>query len=139
MSNQDKQNVFKKYNSTYLTVTVKCRTAIKVLFTLIKKKTPKIPHSHVKLVSLSCSFTSISFLINITGIHFWDSNRLIHMRCWITLTFSITYDKAKKNNMCVYGHPTHPIFQPPTLTFFIGNYSTLIFANDPINFYTEFG
>ena len=49
------------------------------------------------------------------------------------------YDKAKKKNMCVYGHPTHPIFQPPTLTFFIGNYSTLIFANDPINFYTEFG
>jgi hypothetical protein len=33
--------------------------------------------------------------------------------------------------MCVYGHPT--------LTFFIGNYSTLIFANNPINFYTEFG
>ena len=27
----------------------------------------------------------------------------------------------------------------PTLTFFIGNYSTLIFASDPINFYTEFG
>jgi hypothetical protein len=27
----------------------------------------------------------------------------------------------------------------PTLTFFISNYSTLIFANDPINFYTEFG
>jgi hypothetical protein len=48
-------------------------------------------------------------------------------------------DKAKKKNMCVYGHPTHPIFQPPTLTFFIGNYSTLIFANYPINFYTEFG
>ena len=45
----------------------------------------------------------------------------------------------KKNNMCVYGHPTHPIFQSPTLTFFIGNYSTLIFASDPINFYTEFG
>jgi hypothetical protein len=44
-----------------------------------------------------------------------------------------------KKNMCVYGHPTHPIFQPPTLTFFISNYSTLIFANDPINFYTEFG
>jgi hypothetical protein len=39
--------------------------------------------------------------------------------------------------MCVYGHPTHPIFQLPTLTFFISNYSTLIFANDPINFYTE--
>jgi hypothetical protein len=46
--------------------------------------------------------------------------------------------KAKKKNMCVYGHPTHFIFQPPTLIFFIGNYSTLIFANDPINFYTEF-
>ena len=41
--------------------------------------------------------------------------------------------------MCVYGHPTDPIFQQPTLTFFIGNYSTLIFASDPINFYTEFG
>jgi hypothetical protein len=48
-------------------------------------------------------------------------------------------DEAKKKNMCVYGHPTHPIFQLPTLTFFIGNYSTLIFANNPINFYTEFG
>ena len=47
--------------------------------------------------------------------------------------------RPKKKNMCVYGHPTHPIFQPPTLTFFISNYSTLIFANDPINFYTEFG
>jgi hypothetical protein len=52
------------------------------------------------------------------------------IQCWY---------KAKKKNMCVYGHPIHPIFQPPTLTFFIGNYSTLIFANDPINFYTEFG
>jgi hypothetical protein len=41
--------------------------------------------------------------------------------------------------MCVYGHPTDPIFQPPTLTFFIGNYSTLNFASDPINSYTEFG
>jgi hypothetical protein len=41
--------------------------------------------------------------------------------------------------MCVYGHPTDPIFQQLTLTFFIGNYSTLIFASDPINFYTEFG
>ena len=40
--------------------------------------------------------------------------------------------------MCVCGHPSDPIFQPPTLTFFIGN-STLIFASDPINFYTEFG
>ena len=47
--------------------------------------------------------------------------------------------KAKKKNMCVYGHPTHPICQPPTLTLLIGNYSTLIFANDPINIYTEFG
>ena len=47
--------------------------------------------------------------------------------------------RPKIKNMCVYGHPTHPIFQPPTLTFFIGNYSTLIFASDPINFYTEFG
>jgi hypothetical protein len=27
----------------------------------------------------------------------------------------------------------------PTLTFFIGNYSILIFASNPINFYTEFG
>jgi hypothetical protein len=32
--------------------------------------------------------------------------------------------------MCVYGHPTDSIFQPPTLTFLIGNYSTLIFASD---------
>jgi hypothetical protein len=41
--------------------------------------------------------------------------------------------------MCVYGHPIDPIFQPPTLTFLIDNYSTLIFASDTINFYTEFG
>ena len=41
---------------------------------------------------------------------------------------------GQKKIMCVYGHPTHPIFQPPTLIFFISNYSTLIFANDPINF-----
>jgi hypothetical protein len=33
--------------------------------------------------------------------------------------------KAKKKYVCVYDHPTHPIFQPPILTFFIGNYSTL--------------
>ena len=50
------------------------------------------------------------------------------------------YDaEAKQKNMCVYGHPTDPIFQPPTLTFLICNYLTLIFASDPINFYTEFG
>ena len=41
--------------------------------------------------------------------------------------------------MCVYGHPTDPIFQLPTLTFFIGSYSTLIVASDHINFYKEFG
>ena len=46
--------------------------------------------------------------------------------------------KENKKNMWVYGHLTDPIFQPPTLTFFIGNYSTLIFASDPINFFTEF-
>ena len=61
----------------------------------------------------------------------------------VNVTSHILYDfadsKAKKKYMCVYGHPTHPIFQPPTLTFFIGNYSALIFASDPINFYTEFG
>jgi hypothetical protein len=56
----------------------------------------------------------------------------------ILLKVSLSTIRPKKN-MCVYGHPTHPIFQPPTLTFFICNYSTLIFANDPINFYTEFG
>jgi hypothetical protein len=28
--------------------------------------------------------------------------------------------------MCVYGHPTDPIFQPQTLTFLIGNYSILL-------------
>ena len=49
------------------------------------------------------------------------------------------YCKAKKKKMCVYGHPTDAIFQPPTLTFLISNYSSLIFASDPINFYTEFG
>jgi hypothetical protein len=47
--------------------------------------------------------------------------------------------KPNKKNMCVYGHPTDPIFQLPTLTFFIGSYSTLIVASDPINFYKEFG
>ena len=50
-----------------------------------------------------------------------------------------SYNQAKKKYMCVYGHPTDPIFQPPTLIFFICNYSTLIFAKDPIIFYTEFG
>ena len=59
--------------------------------------------------------------------------------CWKRPCWCIDVYKAKKKNMCVYGHPTHPIFQPPTLTFLISNYSTLIFANDPINFYTEFG
>ena len=54
------------------------------------------------------------------------------------MVFGLTrpWNLGQKKNMCVYGHPTHPIFQPLTLTFFIGNYSTLIFA---INFYTEFG
>ena len=58
-----------------------------------------------------------------------------------SLKNSLLFNKAvrPKKNMCVYGHPAHPIFQPPTLTFFISNYSTLIFDNDPINFYTEFG
>ena len=57
---------------------------------------------------------------------------------WTTKdTGNIGHIRPKK--MCVYGHPTHPVFQPPTLTFFIGNYSTLTFASDPINFYTEFG
>jgi hypothetical protein len=28
---------------------------------------------------------------------------------------------AKKIYMCVYGHPTHPIFQPPTLSIFTQN------------------
>jgi len=41
--------------------------------------------------------------------------------------------------MCVYGHPTDPTFQPLTLTFLFSNYSKLIFASDPINFYMEFG
>jgi hypothetical protein len=66
----------------------------------------------------------------------------MYITVFIYLTFvhiECLTSKAKKKNMCVYGHPTHPIFQPPTLTFFIGNYSTLIFARDPINFYTEFG
>ena len=42
--------------------------------------------------------------------------------------------RPKKKYVYLRFHPTHPIFQPPTLTFFISNYSTLIFANDPINF-----
>jgi hypothetical protein len=57
----------------------------------------------------------------------------------LLIKHKIKYLLDQKKYMCVYGHPTHPIFQPPTLTFFIGNYSTLIFANDPIKFYTEFG
>ena len=56
----------------------------------------------------------------------------------IVFVFPLAHDKAKKKIMCVYGHPNYPIFQPSTLTFFIGNYSTLIFASYPINFYTEF-
>jgi hypothetical protein len=51
----------------------------------------------------------------------------------------VSFSYGQKKYMCVYGHPTDPIFQPPTLTFLIGNYSTLIFASNPINFYTEFG
>ena len=46
--------------------------------------------------------------------------------------------RPKKKYVCLRS-PDPPYFQPPTLTFFIGNYSTLIFASDPINFYTEFG
>ena len=60
--------------------------------------------------------------------HFCETNLK-----WIF--FPNEQSEAKTKNMCVYGHPTHPIFQPPTLAFLIGNYSTLIFANDPINFY----
>jgi hypothetical protein len=30
----------------------------------------------------------------------------------------INSGQAKQKNMCVYGHPTDPIFQPPTLTFY---------------------
>jgi hypothetical protein len=44
-------------------------------------------------------------------------------------------DESKQKNMCVYGHSTDPIFQPPFLSAII----RLIFASDPINFYTEFG
>jgi hypothetical protein len=58
----------------------------------------------------------------------------------------LTHDKSSHGlwpgelkNMCVYDHPIDPIIQLATLTFFISNYSTLIFASDPINFYTEFG
>jgi hypothetical protein len=88
--------------------------------------------------------------------------------------------KAKKNNMCVYGHPTYPNFlfsvqregtciyrkrieksqnlkkiidciSPSKLIFFYApnlikiicvftvTRHTLIFASDPIHFYTEFG
>jgi hypothetical protein len=64
------------------------------------------------------------------GTIFWRTKSKLQFRFLV---------QAKKKYMCVYGHPTDPIFQPPTLTFFIGNYSTLIFASDPINFYTEFG
>ena len=48
-------------------------------------------------------------------------------------------NQDKKKNMCVYGHPTHPIFQPLTLTFFYRQLFDPNFANNPINFYTEFG
>jgi hypothetical protein len=47
--------------------------------------------------------------------------------------------KKKIKNVCLRS-PDRPYFSAadPNL-FFIGNYSTLIFASDPINFYTEFG
>ena len=44
-------------------------------------------------------------------------------------------ERPKIKYVCLRCRPTLS-FQPPTLTFFIGNYSTLIFASDPINFYT---
>ena len=71
--------------------------------------------------------------------------KCISMQLTSGLTRGVTFVwrgliRPKKNKkMCVYGHLTDHIFQPPTLTFFISNYSTLIFASDPINFYTGFG
>jgi hypothetical protein len=67
----------------------------------------------------------------------WNTNNC--QKWGLSWRLGLKCDKAKKKYMCVYGHPTYPIFQPPTLTFLICNYSTLIFASDPINFYTEFG
>jgi hypothetical protein len=52
-------------------------------------------------------------------------------------------NKLPSNKMMMMTRPNKKIcvftVTRPTLTFFISNYSTLIFAGDPVNFYTEFG
>jgi hypothetical protein len=50
--------------------------------------------------------------------------------------FKLCFILGPPKNMCVYGHPTDPISSAADPNLF---YSTLIFASDPINFYTEFG
>ena len=52
---------------------------------------------------------------------------------------SLSLVRPKKKYVCLRS-PDPPYFSAgqPTLNFFIGNYSTIIFASDPINFYTEF-
>jgi hypothetical protein len=79
-------------------------------------------NTHIFLFGLTLNFR-IKILIG----YFFSSKILIGFG-------QVTIFYAKQKNMCVYGHPTHPIFQPPTLTFLISNYLTLIFASDPINF-----
>jgi hypothetical protein len=44
-------------------------------------------------------------------------------------------ERPKIKYVCLR-HPTDPIFSAAYPNLFIGNYSTLIFASDPINFYT---
>jgi hypothetical protein len=68
--------------------------------------------------------------------------------CYQLITIFLHLSLCQQNYMCVYccmskksrvGRSAFLFFVPPTLTFLFGNYSTLIFASDHINFYTEFG
>ena len=93
-------------------------------------------------VSLVCPYSWLPLRFSLTFILLTGST-IVYFECGSCDTFYLLWsnifimlDLAKKK-ICVFTVTRpHPIFQPPTLTFFIGNYSTLIFAN---NFYTEFG
>ena len=54
------------------------------------------------------------------------------------ITRNFYYEAKTKKYVCLRS-PDRPYFSAADPTLFIGNYSTLIFASDPINFYTEFG
>jgi hypothetical protein len=70
---------------------------------------------------------------------------LVGSRLYLKVTFSchnienIIWIESLLRGHLSYKAMFDPIFQPPTLTFSICNYSTLTFASDLINFYTEFG